>query len=249
MKESIVLLCLGIALWFNASLLQQQWTTTNQAAHSDGLVFDWGYHQPDIKTTDWTKDALVAATKMNVLYAGIDNPVSIAHEEIPTSKLELLASGCDAFVRPAKQMAWGGNYIVYPKRSGITTLTVRNKETNETLDFKFRVQPLPKPIVQLGKYNSDTIRSPEFKAQMGLRGRIPIADMDIRCPVSSYTMHYTNKDNDPILVKGKAKFDGAVKTLVQQAKKGDQYAFTDIYVRCSCDSISRPAADLLFVIK
>lgn len=249
MKESIVLLCLGIALWFNASLLQQQWSSKNQAAHSDRLVLGLGYNYPDIKTADWTKDALVAATKMNALYAGIDNPVSIAHEAIPASRLELLASGCDAFVRPAKAMAWGGKYIVYPKRSGITTLTVRDKETNKTIDFKFRVQPLPKPIVQLGKYDSDTIRSPEFKAQMGLRGLIPIADMDIRCPVSSYTMHYTNNDQDPILVKGKAKFDGAVKALVQQAKKGDKYAFTDIYVRCGCDSISRPATDLLFVIK
>ena len=61
--------------------------------------------------------AVVAADKMNVLYAGIDNPVSIAVPGIPSDKIKVAIT--DGTITGSN-----GKYIVKPGRGTAATIEV-----------------------------------------------------------------------------------------------------------------------------
>lgn len=94
------------------------------------------------------------------------------------------------------------------------------------------------------------ITAAEFKAQLGLIAWLDNFDFDAKCLIDSYTLYYTAKRKDPIVLKAKGgKFKGMVNKIIKQAASGDQYTFTDVKVKCSGDTVGRPANSLYFKIR
>lgn len=181
----------------------------------------------------WEDHLLVSADRMNCLYAGVENPVTLAGSGVPLSQLELIANDPNVIVRPASKMGWGGSYTVVPKHGGNIVLFGRDKITGKTYDFKFRVFPMPKPIVKMGRYTGyANMTSGEVRAQPGLYSSVRLADVDMSCQITSFSLNYQVKRRDPVLLKSDSgRFKGDVKHCVRQAKPGDQYAFVNVRVR------------------
>lgn len=100
------------------------------------------------------------------------------------------------------------------------------------------------------KTYTGNITAAEFKAQLGLIAWLDHFDFDAHCKVVSYTVHYTPRRSDPISIQGKGgTFQGQVKFITRQAKSGDQYAFTDVRVKCPGDVASRKINGLYFKIR
>ncbi len=94
------------------------------------------------------------------------------------------------------------------------------------------------------------ITAAEFKAQLGLIAWLDNFDFDAKCLIDSYTLYYTAKRKDPIVLKAKGgKFKGMVNKIIKQAASGDQYTFTDVKVKCPGDTVGRPANSLYFKIR
>lgn len=80
----------------------------------------------------------VAAERMNVLYMGVDNPLSVALSGIPADQVRVSS-------RDIRLMATGkGKYIARAVRPGKATILV--EAPNYRQEVEFRVKPMPDPI-------------------------------------------------------------------------------------------------------
>jgi gliding motility-associated protein GldM len=118
-----------------------------------------------IEYTVGTSTAAVQLDKMNVLFIGVDNPITISGSGGGAESLQLSIEG-------------GGGQLT---KTGSSTYTVRvNQETDEcwirvrTSDGKvtpvrYRVRSIPNPTPMVGQRESGDFPAAEFKAQAGVR--------------------------------------------------------------------------------
>ena len=100
--------------------------------------------------------AVIAADKMNVLYAGIDNPITTSAPGTPADKISLSVEGCSVVKTAA------GKYNVKPSESLIgKTVTAtssatgaNNKGTQSLGNQIFRVKRVPDPQPKLGSLST-----------------------------------------------------------------------------------------------
>lgn len=100
-------------------------------------------------------------------------------------------------------------------------------------------------------YNkTGNITASEFKAQLGLIAWLDNFDFDAKCAIDSYTLYYTAKRKDPVMLNARGgKFKGMMNEIIKQAASGDQYIFTNVKVKCPGDVVGRPANSLYFKIR
>ena len=187
---------------------------------------------------------LVSADKQNVLYIGLENPVTIAAAGVTTSSLKVSMSG------GSLQKASSTGYIAKVTRPGTAHITVTNTKNGKSYPFQFRVKRIPNPVVRMGKNVDGMISSSEFRAQLGLTAVLEDFDYDAKCQVQSYTVIYNRVRQDAFSMKATAgRFSGKISSAIRQAKPGDQYSFTDVKVRCPGDQVDRRINGLSFKIK
>jgi len=105
-------------------------------------------------------------------------------------------------------------------------------------------------LTSMQNHPNGNISAAEFKAQLGLIAWLDDFEFDAKCKITSFTLYYTPKRKDAVVLKGKrGRFVNDIKQVVQQAKSGDSYAFTDVKVKCPGDPHSRPANGLYFQIR
>jgi GldM C-terminal domain len=158
----------------------------------------------------------VSADKMNIVYIGIDNPVTIAVGGVSNDKIKVSASGGD--IGKAKD----DSYIVRVSRPGKMTIYVEwngKKEAHE-----FRVKPMPEPEVVLKKVGNSR---PE-----GIITHYTNYDFDVRCTVSSYHVIYQPKNGDAVdLYNEGSDFNSKIKEVMLRAKVGDFFQFQVIRLK------------------
>lgn len=100
-------------------------------------------------------------------------------------------------------------------------------------------------------YNkTGNITAAEFKAQLGLIAWLDNFDFDAKCTVDSYTLYYTARRKDPVMLNARGgKFKGMMNKVIKQAASGDQYTFTNVKVKCPGDVVGRSANSLYFKIR
>ena len=118
---------------------------------------DNGTESYDFKETYFVAEpmAVFELTEMNVVYAGIDNPVRISVPGIAAHNVVAsLADPSQASIVPDTK-AGAGNYIIKPKvNKGKIKVNASFKEGNQTRfagSTEFRARPLPDPKIFLGK--------------------------------------------------------------------------------------------------
>ena len=190
------------------------------------------------KYTVLTPSATIAADKMNVLYAGIANPVSVSGPVSP-DKLSVSFPGCNA------SSQGGGKFNVTVPASMIgktVTATVAAKvgESTKTMgSTTFRVKKVPDPRGVLGagirggkRSKAELLANPMIRATMG-------EDFvyDLKWTVNSYRVIIINKgiEEPAIVCQGPALSDKA-KAAIQKASSNASIYFSDIKVSSEAGS-------------
>jgi len=104
----------------------------------------------------------VAADKQNILYIGIDNPITVAAAGITTSSLKVSMTG--GFLQKNSHTG----YIAKVQQPGKVIIAIKDTKSGKTFPFQFRVKRIPDPVVRMGKQVDGMISSSEFKTQVGL---------------------------------------------------------------------------------
>ena len=174
------------------------------------------------------KPALVVSpTKMNVLYIGVENPVSISVPGVPTENLSPSLSG--GTLRPGKEK---GEYIAEVKGGSEAIVSVSAKfmvdgkaTTKNMGQFKFRVKRVPDPVAYIANKKDGLVSANELIAAGAVIPRMENFDFDLQFKITAFDLSM-NMQGDFITksVNGN-KLSAEMATMLKSAKKG-----TKIYI-------------------
>jgi gliding motility-associated protein GldM len=121
----------------------------------------------------------VSADKMNVLYIGVDNPLTITAGAGAEKVSASFGGGTISRVQGAK-------WIAKPTTPGEHNINVIVE--GKSTPVRFRVKYLPNPAAFIGSSRGGSISAAVFKAQGGVIARLEDSDFESSWRVVSYTM-------------------------------------------------------------
>jgi len=166
--------------------------------------------------------ATISADKMNVVYRGVVNPMTISFAGVPDNKVNASAAGL-------KSVSGSGNYEMRPGSGREVTINVTGTldDGSKVSDKKtFRIKDLPKP---LGAYNGQEsgAKLPRNNVEIGKLTADFGDDFDFKLPlnVESFTFKVPGKPS--VNVRGN-RLNSAAKNALRSAKRGDIVQFINI---------------------
>ncbi|MFI5153436.1 MAG: gliding motility protein GldM [Chitinophagales bacterium] len=188
--------------------------------------------------------ASVFLEKMNVVYIGVDNPITISGGSVGREKVHV------SFTSPGAALTntGGDHWIIKPTTQGEAVLNVNANGKN--FPFKLRVKNLPLPAGFIGTKKGGAISTAEFKAIGGLIARLEDSDFEAPFHVVSYTMgaiggsipQYIQANNEG------NKWSGSAAGIVNRATPGTNIFFDDIRV-VGPDGKPRQIAPMVFNLR
>lgn len=153
----------------------------------------------------------IAADNMNILYSGIENPMSISAAGFSPSDLKINIVGCGAEAKPTS----AGKYIITVKSAGTCSITVAAK-VNGTYQQQgiakiFRVKDIPPAVLKIGgklAVSNLEFSKNEIKSLNGLGAESPGFMFPVNMVVKSFDVE----------IQGIAPINCSGNSLSQEAK-------------------------------
>jgi gliding motility-associated protein GldM len=169
--------------------------------------------------------ASVFLEKMNVLYMGVDNPMTISAGSAGLEKMNVSLSGGGSV-----KSTGGGHYVIRPDKQGPATINVSVEGKNTP--FAMRVKRLPDPQAMVGANKGGPISAALFKATQGLFAKLD-SDFDVQFQVVSYNVGanggsfqtYQTASNEG------ARWTGNAANIINKATPGSSIFFDQIKVK------------------
>jgi len=173
--------------------------------------------------------ATISADIMNVLYIGLDNPISVSVPGYAPNDVVVTITG------GTLTKMGNGTYIARVTAIGSATINVSIKMRDGSIrpmgTKQFRIRNVPKPEARFGALESGVYSSVAVSGQNIIIGVMSNFVFEgIKYNVTSYTFSYYPIDgvNKSIPVKG-AQITEEIKTIISKAKKGDKILVDEIY--------------------
>lgn len=167
-------------------------------------VFEYTVGQPS--------GVAVMADKMNVLYVGVENPLTIT---AGAGSEKVSASVNNGTV----SKAGGSKYIAKPKEPGTADVNVM-VDGKSVGKVSFRVKYLPPATGMVGTFEGGQVSTAQFKAMGGVRAILQNSEFEALYEVLSYTIaDLSSPDYNPVANNG-PRWDGSAATLVNNLKPG-----------------------------
>ena len=176
--------------------------------------------------------AVTELVKMNVVYAGIDNPVSIGVPGVASKDITpSITTGNATIVKDAGD----GNYIIKPSKIGKMSLKVVAKIDGQTKDMgskEIRIKRIPKPSLRIGSFKSgDQASKTEITANPVLRASME--DFDFQIPALKINSFVFNVQGSGALdLNGSGnRLTPEMISRINNAKRGQKIYITDVTVK------------------
>lgn len=168
----------------------------------------------------------ISPTKMNVLYIGPDNPISISVPGIDPSKLKATISQGTLIKKN------GSDYIAQVTKQGRVQLTV-DAELNGKMQrmgvMEFRVKFVPNPVAKVNNQTDGGITRSDLLAQSAVIPLLENFDFELFFQVTSFTMVKLSKGRDPERENSTTnRITPAMKDIIKNARIGDIIIFEAI---------------------
>lgn len=187
--------------------------------------------------------AAVSLSAMNVMYLGVDNPVTIAVANYNPKEIKVTLSNGTLI------KADGGyyNYIARPKEVGMTILSVfaGEKLINKS---EFRVKRVPDPVAKIGGKKGGLAKTDFLLAEDEIKVDMENFDFNLKFEVTEFTMSTHNGEGFLKDLHSKSnKITPEQKELIAKAKSGQKIYFLDI--KCAGpDGGTRDLSPIVFKI-
>lgn len=123
--------------------------------------------------------ASIFLEKMNVMYIGVENPVTISTGSGKRENAKVSFTG-------GSISGSGDRYTVKPTQQGPATFTIN--VDGKSYPFPIRVKRLPPPTPMVGQMSGGKMSSAQFKAMGGVRAVLKDSEFDAPFTVLSYTL-------------------------------------------------------------
>lgn len=182
-------------------------------------------------TINKPNSATIAADKMNVVYRGVDNPMTISFAGVADNAVT--ASGAGLSKRS------GSKYNMKPSQGREVTINVTAKlpDGGGTVSDKavFRIKDIPRPVGALGGDDGGNLKKPRNTVSAApINAVLPDFDFDLNLRVNSFK--FRAGDQATVAVQGN-KLNAAAKSALKRAKRGSSVQIFDIKASIPGNSI------------
>lgn len=164
--------------------------------------------------------AVISADKMNVVYRGVANPMTISIPGIPDNKVNASASGLTK--------RGGSNYVMNPGTGRTVTITASGTlpdGQNITTRSEFRIKDIPRPAGSI-RGESGSVSMPRNNLEISTVGALlEDFDFDLNLEVSGFKFKVPGQPT--VQVNGN-KLDARAKSALKRAGRGDAVQIFDI---------------------
>lgn len=166
----------------------------------------------------------VSATKMNVVYRGIDNPIAVGGGV--GGEISATASGATL------TRTGNGTYNLRPGEANEVTVNVSSGGSSLG-SMKFRVKDLPKPEAIIRNVVNGQVSKSALLSAGGVVAEMKDFDFEgVKYDVVGYTFRYKTKAGTTKEAKANgSRFSEEMKSAINSANVGDMFVFTAIQVR------------------
>ena len=167
--------------------------------------------------------AVISADKMNVVYRGVSNPMTISIPGIANNKVSASAAGL--------RKVSGSKYVMTPGKG--REVVIRASATlpdgnNVSTSTKFRIKDIPAPVATVRGLNGILTLNKSDLEISTIGGALLDFDFDIKLETVSFKFKVPGKPT--ITVRGN-KLDSRAKTALRGAKRGQSVQVFDVNVR------------------
>jgi gliding motility-associated protein GldM len=166
------------------------------------------------------KSANIAADKMNVVYRGVANPMTISFAGVPNNSVNASAPGLSS--------NGNGTYTMNPQGGTEVTINVNAKlpDGKSVSDAKvFRIKNVPSPMGGIGK---------ETGIVKGAKSRLEVSQVSAELKDFPFDLTFVVKQfafkvpGQPTIIVNGDRVNGQCKSALLKAVKGDQITISDI---------------------
>jgi gliding motility-associated protein GldM len=199
------------------------------------------------KTVDYVvgqSSAAVQLDYMNVLFIGVENPVTISGSGSVNQIEAFLSNG-----GPGSALRGSGAHrtVWVTQQTDDCIISVKN-QSGQTTPIKFRVRPIPDPTPMIGTYKSGKIPAAYFKSQAGVRAILENFYYQTSFNVTSFHITADGAGFEDFVERNNT---GAVwneaRTIVDKCRAGS-YITIDQIKATGPDGRSRPSSPLVFAL-
>ncbi|SEH78801.1 gliding motility-associated protein GldM [Paenimyroides aquimaris] len=198
----------------------------------DGESFEVDVKNSNYVVVSRPSSATISADKMNVVYAGLDNPISITVEGITSDKVSAVSSN------GALKKVGNGKYMLTPtggKEVVITATGTMPDGKAITSKQTFRVKTIPRPQATIrgtaeAKGSANNLKNSDIGAMM------EDFDFDVKLRVTEYVIFFPGMGSER--VSGGGKMPASAQSKVDRLKPGDKVTITSMKVKI--DGVNLP---------
>jgi gliding motility-associated protein GldM len=186
--------------------------------------------------------ASIFLEKMNVMYIGVDNPLTISAGSAGAEKMHV------SFADGSISKGSGDHYVAKPSHPGMSKIVVTANGKN--FEFPMRLKYLPPPAAFVGTKKGGNVSSAEFKAMGGVIAKLEETDFEAPFKVVSYRVGAVG---GPISIYQEAnnegnRWSGNAATLIGRAGPGTR-VFVDNIIVVGPEGKQREIPGLQFNLK
>ncbi|MFT6810987.1 MAG: gliding motility-associated protein GldM, partial [Saprospiraceae bacterium] len=195
------------------------------------------------------RSATISASKMNVFYIGVENPVEVSVAGVASNKVNVSMAGNGGGT--IKKQGDGTFVVSVTKPTPLGQFAkVTVSADGFSADKNFRVKRIPSPVPTLSKNRGGAMPSGPFKAQGGILPVLENFDFEAKCNIAGFNLVRVPKRQDAELASNPGgAYRPEAKRIVMKAVAGDKYFFENIKCKCPGDAAARDLGTMVFTIK
>ena len=189
---------------------------------------------------------VIAATKMNVLYEGLDNPVSISAAGISASDLKIQVDN-------ATYVKAKNGYVIKPKNGSagktakITVSADLNGKVQRLGSMDFRIKRVPTPFAVIAGLNGGTIKKSVLSAQGGVFAEMgDDFDFELEFKVTNFTLSTIKNGFIQELKSNSSSFTADMRQAIKGLQRGSKFYIEGI--KATGPGGSRKLSSLAFTV-
>jgi gliding motility-associated protein GldM len=200
------------------------WTGTIKVQQTDGTTKTYTTVPQTYQVAP--PSAVVSPDKMNVLYTGVENPVSISAPGIPKEKLNVTIDN-------GTLSGSAGKYMVKVNSLGTATVKVSGELAPGKLSVLgstlFRVKRIPDPKAAFGGKSGGTMSATNIRGQSYLNAVLEGFEFDAKFNVTHFTLLVIKPRQDAIIKTGNgSELTSEMKATLATVVPGSTIIFRDI---------------------
>jgi gliding motility-associated protein GldM len=191
--------------------------------------------------------ATVSATRMNLFYVGLDNPVSISAPGIAAENLQPSISAGATLTRQSD-----GSYVVRvspgTQEVRITVKAMVDGTLRDITTSQFRVRNVPDPVAYIANRREGRITREELRVAGAIIPRLENFEFDMNYEIASFTM-VAPRAGDIIPIQSESnRFTEAMIQAINNAQSGQRIIFENITTKPGPDGRVRTLSPISFTI-